>query len=146
MRRRAKDRRHAERAAGAAGCASGESGTPHHDDAPLHVITTAGLRWLAGRLGERVDPRRFRPSVVVDAAGDECVDDNWGGRCGALGAVTVQLGPAMPRCVMADAAQPGLARHGGILKALAARDVTFGLMAAVESRGTIAVGDTVRLL
>ena len=43
-----------------------EGAAPHHDESPVHVITTAGLHRLSERLGEPVDPARFRANVVLD--------------------------------------------------------------------------------
>jgi uncharacterized protein YcbX len=40
-----------------------ESTIPHHDAAPLHLLTAASLRWLQRQLpASRIDRRRFRPT------------------------------------------------------------------------------------
>jgi uncharacterized protein YcbX len=42
-----------------------ETTVPHHDAAPLHLLTTASLRWLQARLPDSVvDQRRFRPNIL----------------------------------------------------------------------------------
>jgi uncharacterized protein YcbX len=122
-----------------------ESSVPHHDDAPLHLVTTAAIRRLEELTGERADPARFRANLLLDVAGTCFVEDEWSGRRLAIGSeVVVRLGPGMPRCVMVDMAQPheGLSDDGRLLKAVAAtHDLDFGLMVSVEQPGTIRLRD-----
>ena len=47
-----------------------EGEVPHHDDGPIHLVTTASLRWAAGVHGRPVDPRRLRPNLLLDTEGD----------------------------------------------------------------------------
>ncbi|PPK97735.1 hypothetical protein CLV92_103270 [Kineococcus xinjiangensis] len=125
-----------------------ETTQPHHDDSPVHVVTTAALRRLAGLLGEPVDPARFRANVVVDTGDAEgFVEDRWLGRELHLGAeVVLRLTEPMPRCVMVTAAQEALPRAPQVLKTLGAvHDVEFGLQAEVVRGGSVALGDPVLL-
>ena len=109
-----------------------ERDVPHHDDSPVHVITTGALQ----RLGD-VDPRRFRANVLIE--GDEA---DWQGGELALGdEVVLRLGPPMPRCRMVDLPQAGIAAHRGLLR----RAPAFGLQAEVVRTGTARVGDVARL-
>lgn len=121
-----------------------ESEVPHHDESPVHLITTAALRALGDVLGRPVDPARFRANVVVDSAEP---DGDWAGRDLRLGnEVVLRIGDGMPRCVMVDLPQQGLDRDGRILKALAAGgDPVFGLQAHVVRVGSVRVGDRVVL-
>lgn len=129
---------------------SRESTVPHHDDAPLHLVTTAAIRRLEELTGQHADPARFRANLLLDVAGTGFVEDEWsGGRLAIGGEVVVRLGPGMPRCVMVDMAQPheGLSDDGRLLKAVAAaHDLDFGLMVSVEQPGTIRLGDDAVLL
>jgi uncharacterized protein YcbX len=120
-----------------------EAEIPHHDESPVHVVTTAGLRALERLLGTSVDVARFRPNVVLETDGDLEV-----GRELRLGEeVVLRLGPGMPRCVMVDLPQRDLPRDGRILKALGeVGDPTFGLQASVRRSGTVRVGDPAALL
>ena len=122
-----------------------EADVPHHDESPLHLITTSGLDRLGRTLGAPVDPARFRANVVLETDGDE---GDWTGRTLQLGPdVVVRLGPGMTRCVMVDLAQRDLPRHGRILTTLAdAHHLTFGLQATVVRSGTVRQGDPARLL
>jgi uncharacterized protein YcbX len=122
-----------------------EGDVPHHDESPLHVITTSGLERLGRTLGAPVDPARFRANVVLETDGDE---GDWTGRDLELGPdVVLRLGPGMIRCVMVDLAQRDVPRDGRILKTLAdGHDLVFGLQATVVRGGTVRRGDTARLL
>ena len=119
-----------------------ETTTKHHDESPLHVVTTASLRWLAAVSGHDVDPRRLRPNIVLDVEGDGIVEESWSGRHLRIGGVVLALGGGMPRCVMVNAAQPGIDPAPGLLRALSrGRGTELGLMASVVQPGELAVGD-----
>lgn len=127
-----------------------ESTVPHHDDAPLHLVTSAGIRQVEQLTGQAPDPARFRANLLLDVDGTGFVEDDWLGRRMRIGGeVVVRLGPGMPRCVMVDMAQPheGLPDDGRLLKALAGiHDLDFGLMVGVEQPGTIRLGEAAVLL
>ena len=127
-----------------------ETTVQHHDDSPLHLVTTAAVRRVEELAGAAPEPARFRANLLLDVAGTGFVEDDWRGRRMAIGSeVVVRLGPGMPRCVMVDMAQPheGLPDDGRLLKALAAiHDLDFGLMVDVEETGRIQVGDPATLL
>jgi uncharacterized protein len=120
-----------------------EGDVPHHDESPVHVITSAALRSLGRVLGGPVDPVRFRANVVLDTDGADCPEDGWVGRELCLGEdVVLRIGPGMPRCRMVDLPQWGLGRDGRILQALAdGHDLTFGVQARVVRGGTVRTGE-----
>jgi uncharacterized protein len=61
-----------------------ETDVKHHDEGPVSVITTAGLRRLGELVGQPVDPRRFRANLLLDIPGTGFVDDDWiAVRCGS---------------------------------------------------------------
>lgn len=122
-----------------------EAAVQHHDEGPVSLITTAGLRQLATMIGAPVDPARFRANLVIDLPGTGFPDDSWLGQDLQVGP-TVILRPQelQTRCIMIDMAQGDLPEDGRLLKAIAERpDLTFGLWATVVRPGRIAVGDTV---
>jgi uncharacterized protein YcbX len=129
-----------------------ESAVPHHDDSPLHLVTTTALATLGRELGDEPDVARFRPNVVVDTLGAGLLDgypeDGWLGRELALGdEVVVGVDAAMVRCVMVGAEQGGLPRDPAVLTTLGrVRDVDFGVQASVVRTGVVRPGDEVRLL
>jgi len=124
-----------------------ETDVRHHDEAPVHVLTTASLREVERLLGAPVDVRRLRPNVVLEVDGDGFVEDGWIGRDLRLGDVVLTLGPGMPRCVMVDAAQAGVPTTPKLLRTLGrVNDTHLGLQATVRAGGLVRLGDAARLL
>lgn len=125
------------------------------DLAPLHLLTTATLDRLS-RLspGATHDPRRYRPNIVVTAAVDAFVEDDWVGRTVGLGAdarATVML--STMRCVMVTLPQADLPRDRRTLRGIAEHNrvdipglgtwACAGVYAGVAAPGTVRVGDPV---
>lgn len=118
------------------------------DLAAVHVLTTASIR-AAQRLypagAWQVD--RFRPTVLVDAAGDGFVDDAWVGGRLRFGTVEISVDLPTMRCIMTTRPQRGLARDLGIVKTVNQHhDGNLGLYCSMVSPGQVAVGDEVRFL
>ena len=96
-----------------------EDGVPHHDEAPLHLLTTSSVRWLRSVLSaSRIDARRFRPNVLLETAGDGLVDDTWVGRRFALGGTVIRVDVRTERCVMTTNAQSELPKDPAVLRAV----------------------------
>lgn len=127
-----------------------ETDVPHHDDSPLHLVTTTSLRTLAREVGHDLDVARFRPNIVVDTLGPDggYPDDDWQGHALAVGDdVVVRVDAGMPRCVMVTAEQADLPRDPAVLTTLGrVHDVEFGVQASVVRGGVVRAGDEVRLL
>lgn len=124
-----------------------EDDVAHHDDGPVHLVTTASLRHLGEALGEEADVRRFRPNLLVDTPGLEgWVEDAWVGRELAVGEVRLRVVAPMPRCVMTTQAQDGLPHDPRVLRTVTARnDGNLGILAEVLRPGRLRVGDPVAL-
>jgi uncharacterized protein YcbX len=125
-----------------------EQDVPHHDEAPVHLVTTAALRRIEELLGAPVDVSRFRANVVVDVEGTGFPEEAWDGALLALGEdVVLRPDGGMARCRMVDLVDGGRASDDGLLKLLGReRDTFFGIRALVERGGTVRVGDVVRLV
>lgn len=125
-----------------------ESTVQHHDESPLHLLTTSSLAAVEALVGAAVEERRFRANIIIDT-GDrpQFLEDAWNGAELAIGSeVVVHLGPGMPRCMMVDQAQAGVAAGRKVLKSLGAHhDMDFGLQARAARIGTLRVGDVVTL-
>jgi uncharacterized protein len=125
-----------------------EADVLHHDEGPVSLITTAGLRRLAELSGEPVDPLRFRANLLVDVPGNGFPEEQWLGHVLQVGSGVV-LRPRQPltRCVTIDLAQGHVPEHGRLLRLLAEHhDMTFGVWTTVERSGRMAVDDTVELI
>jgi uncharacterized protein len=128
-----------------------EHGTSHLDVAPVHLVSTASLRWLAARVGDAsaADVRRFRPNILLEVPGDaERPEDEWRGRTLRLGdGVRMDVVGRAERCVMTTMSQPALDDDGRILRILAElNEACFGVYASVRASGRVRVGDGVHLL
>ncbi|MEU4623859.1 MOSC domain-containing protein [Actinoplanes sp. NPDC023801] len=129
-----------------------ESGIPHHDEGPISLITTTGLRALTalaggGPDGTAVDPQRFRANLLIDIADApeaSFPEDDWPGRRLRIGAdVVLRVVRPLTRCVMVDMPQDTAPGRADLLKTLAAHhEMTFGVVAAVEHPGRLRTGDT----
>ena len=124
----------------------GPPGGPFVDLAAAHLLTTASLRAAAKLHPDGAwDVRRFRPTALVEADGDEFVEDAWVGTPVSLGDEVV-LNPFMPtvRCALPTRGQPGLPKDPDIARTL--RDhhgLNLGVYCAVDRPGTVRVGDGV---
>ncbi len=124
-----------------------EGDVPHHDDCPVHLVTSSSLRAIEQVVGAPVAARRSRANLVLETEGDGFLEDAWEGADLAVGEVVLRLGPGMPRCVMVDMPQLGVAAEPPMLTALGrVHDVLLGLQAHVLRPGVISVGDEARLV
>ncbi|MBG6225423.1 uncharacterized protein YcbX [Arthrobacter sp. CAN_A2] len=120
----------------------------HHDESPLHLVTTSSLAALAELLGGEVEERRFRPNLVLDTGSDPLfLERDWAGVELAIGdEVVITVDAGMPRCAMIDQPQAGVVAGTKALKALSVHNgLEFGVQARVDRIGAIGVGDLVTL-
>ncbi|WP_165968788.1 MOSC N-terminal beta barrel domain-containing protein [Arthrobacter crusticola] len=55
-----------------------ESTVQHHDESPLHVLTTSSLAALSDLAGAAVDHRRFRANIILDTGAEpEFLETGW---------------------------------------------------------------------
>lgn len=115
------------------------------DAMPLLLLTTASLR-----SGEVLYPagdwnvRRFRPNILIDADGDDWLEDNWCGSTLHIGSAAVVPRQGCARCTMVTRPQPELVRDLEIYKTLARHhDGTFGVWTQVTTPGDVHVNDAV---
>ncbi len=125
-----------------------ETAVPHHDDGPVHLVTTASLRWLEGEHGTAAPVARFRPNMVLDT-GDLLgpVEQGWVGRELVVGQIRLRITAPMPRCVMTTMDQLHLPADREMLHTLSAHaDLDFGVVADVLAPGELHVGDAASLV
>lgn len=124
-----------------------EGAVSHLDEAPVHLVTTASLDWLAGEHGGPVDRRRVRPNLVVSTSLPRA-EEQWVGRTVRVGAeVVLRVTHRTERCVMTTQRQADLPVDRGLLRTITdAGDLCFGVHADVVRTGTVRPGDPVLLL
>jgi hypothetical protein len=122
----------------------------HFDVTPLQFLTTATLKYLAGRNpGARWDVRRFRPNFVIETTNgqDGPVEAGWAGRKLRVGSLTLDCAGPTPRCAMTMQAQKDFAFDKTILRTIVKdADQNLGAYATTRDSGTLSVGDPVELL
>jgi uncharacterized protein len=124
----------------------------HFDEVPLSLVGTATLAWLSAQLPAiEIDPRRFRPNLVVRTE-EPFIEESWLGRTVRIGtgpkALAAVFDRVLQRCVMVGMAQPGLTESGSVLKRLGQRDdrpVCLALGGHIAGAGVVSVGDTLTL-
>ncbi len=126
-----------------------ESDVPHHDEKPIHLVTTASLAWLGAQHGHEVDVRRVRPSLVI-ASTEPAVgvpEAGWVGQRLRVGTVLLEITHETERCVMVTQGQPGIGADPDLLRTIGrVHKLTFGVHADVLEPGRVSVGDAVTLL
>lgn len=117
---------------------------PHFDAAPIHLVTSATLRWWSARVpGAAVGWQRARPNLVIDVEGPERVEDGWLGRRLRVGSALLEVSSPTIRCVMVTQDQLGLGTAADLLRVLAPYELSLGVYASVLEPGSVAPGDEV---
>ncbi len=128
-----------------------ESARGVFDCASVSLIGAATIDALGVANGSPLDPRRFRPNILVAASSAEpFVEEEWLGSALVFGdrddAVHIRLDERDPRCMMINLDPDTAAQRPTVLKTVVrAYDGCVGLYGAPERRGTIRVGDVIRL-
>jgi uncharacterized protein len=119
------------------------------DAAVIHIVTDASLRQIDSWLGEEVDPRRFRPNIVLELdAPEPFAEADWIGQ-----RLTIDDGPTLEvvspteRCAVTTFDPDTIARDKRVLFHLATeRENLFGVYAQVVTSGWLTVGARVHLV
>lgn len=124
-----------------------EAAVPHFDAGPIHIVTTSALTWLQARLPDcGIDPRRFRPNIVIDDVLGPVPDGDWRGKAVAVGSARLRITEPTERCVMVTSAQSELEKAPDVLRTITQeRELLFGLYAEVVVPGEIKCGDIAAL-
>jgi len=119
---------------------------PFVDLAPLLVMTRQSIDALAASApGAKMDERRFRPSLLVDAeGGDRFPEQAWVGKRLRIGGVLIEAPMTCPRCVMTTHGFDDLPKDPAIMRSLVSEaDGNLGVYATILEPGEIRVGDVV---
>ncbi|MBN9217960.1 MAG: MOSC domain-containing protein [Mesorhizobium sp.] len=123
---------------------------PRYQRADLHILTTASMRALAELLPDpsQVDPRRFRPNLVVetDPAWTGFAEHRIVGKTLAIGDVRILVSEPCERCSFTALAQGDLAFEPAVLQTIARHgEGGFGVLCQIVQPGHIRQGDGVTL-
>jgi uncharacterized protein len=122
-----------------------EQADSHFDDGPVSLVGLASVAAVSSARGDAVDPRRFRPNIVLETA-RAFVEDSWVGRQLEVGTALLEVTLQSARCVMVDMQTADLPAQPGNLKTTGRlNSACLGVIAQVVSPGRVEVGDAVRL-
>lgn len=117
------------------------------DAMPLSLITTQTVARLGEWLDLELEPKRFRPNLLVEAeSGEPFEEDKWIGRVLRVGGVSVRLDQRDSRCVIVNTDPGSGERDPVVLKELAKRrESCAGVYGSTVEPGRVAVGDPVTI-
>ncbi len=116
------------------------------DLSPLLVMTRQSIATLAAAAPDSVmDVRRFRPSLLIDAASDaRFPEQDWIGNRVRIGGVVIDTPMTCPRCVMTTHAFADLPKDPTVMRTLVKEaEGNLGVYAMIVEPGEIRVGDAV---
>ncbi len=130
--------------------ADGSTVAPRYRKAPVHLLTTASLARLKALHSEaNPDPRRFRPSILIDMpeVEGEFPESAWLGRRIAIGEVELTVSEHCRRCGFTVIAQDGFDNDRGILRTLVRNNGhNIGVYCTVDRPGRIEAGAEMRFV
>ena len=114
------------------------------DAFPLSIMATGSVVAAGELVGGTLDPRRFRPNLLVEA--DAFAEEGWLGRELRVGGVRVRVDERDPRCAIVNVDPDTAERDPSILRAIAQeRASCLGVYASVVEGGRVAEDDALYL-
>ena len=117
------------------------------DSAPLSVISRETIAAIGDRVGAELDPRRFRPNILVETdQGLPFAEDAWLGATVIAGGVGLRVDRRDERCVIVNLDPVTGERDPAVLKTIGReRQACLGVYGAPVRPGRVRVGDPVFL-
>jgi uncharacterized protein YcbX len=117
------------------------------DAMPLSLITTRSLAGPGALLDAELDMLRFRPNLVVEAAGETAFpEEGWVGSVLRIGGLRMRVDLRDERCVIVNVDPATTERDPAILRAIARqRQTCLGVYGSTVQPGRVALGDPVVL-
>lgn len=114
----------------------------------LHIVNQASVVEMGREMGRTIDPRRFRPNLVIDGA-PPWAELGWVGRTLTSAAgVELEIFKRTARCAATNV-DPETGRRDLDIPAVLARRLghtDFGVYARIKTGGRLAAGDVVSLV
>jgi uncharacterized protein len=116
------------------------------DTFPLSLITTQTLGALGGMAGAALDPLRFRPNLLVEAAsGEPFAEDAWVGAVLSVGGLRMRVDRRDQRCVVINVDPSTLEAGTAVLRAVAQqRQACAGVYGTTVHPGRVRIGDPIQ--
>ncbi|MBZ8133035.1 MOSC domain-containing protein [Afifella sp. IM 167] len=113
----------------------------------VHLVNLTSLRELEERTGQTIDPLRFRPNLVIDAAPAFC-EFGWLGKTLELPGIRLRGTKRTERCAATNVDPANGARDMQLPRTLLGLygHTDFGIYLTAETAGTIRRGEEFRLL
>jgi uncharacterized protein YcbX len=117
------------------------------DAQPLSLITTQSVTALGAMVGAELDAQRFRPNLLVEAAGGSPFrEEEWVGSVLRIGGMRMRVDQRDERCVIVNIDPATTERNHAVLRTLAReREACVGVYGSTVEPGRVAVGDSVVL-
>lgn len=117
------------------------------DAMPISLISVESVAAIGAIVGRAIDPRRFRPNLLVDTGGGEpFAEDEWVGSTLRIGAAAVRLDKRDQRCAVVNVDPDSAGRDPAVLRSIGAeRGGYLGVYGSMVDPGAIGVGDPVSI-
>lgn len=117
------------------------------DTAPISIISLQTISRIGEMSGAQLEPRRFRPSILIDApSAGEFPEAAWIGRTLRIGSLRMRVDQHDERCVIINVDPVSTERDARVLRAVAQeRNGCAGVYGSTVTPGRVAVGDLVSL-
>ena len=121
------------------------------DDFPISLISTTTLRTLESELSCSLDPRRFRPNLLIESIDDTPLqEERWVGKTIVFGshasAPSLRVTTQDVRCVIVNLDPETAKSDPRIFSTIArSRNNCAGVYASVLNTGVVSVGDIISL-
>lgn len=129
-----------------------QSGRGLHDSAGISLISTATVRSIATRENAPLDPRRFRPNILIDTGGTDLSsqEDSWLDGLLVFGersdGARIRVNCKDKRCMMVNLDPTTAVQDPTVLRAVVqSRAMCAGVYATTEYPGAVRIGDVIRL-
>jgi Uncharacterized Fe-S protein len=117
------------------------------DALPLSLISTRTVDELSALTGMALEPRRFRPNIVVEPFEDaEYPEDSWVGHTLNFGEVKMRVDKRDKRCVVTNVDPDSAERNPTVLRTIQAeRQSCLGVYGSTVQPGRLSVGDSITI-
>ncbi len=117
------------------------------DAMPLSLVSSQTVAAAGELAGAELEVQRFRPNLLVEAAGDEPFQEEaWVGAVVRIGGARMRVDQRDERCVVVNVDPVTSERDASVLRTLAReREACLGVYGSTVTPGRVAVGDPVVL-